>query len=197
MSTPSIDGTPSPFGDPSRPDPAFDLTTSADKGRVLAIQRPRTTDVQEIMELINGFASANLMLHRGPQYVYENIRDFLVAVDPGVTVGTENGRALHRVAACASLHVLWADTAEVRSVAVHGSYQHQGYGRLLVERLKREARDLGVHRLFTFTLNEPFFQELGFSRIDRRDVPHKMWNECSRCPKFFTCDEIGMVLNIG
>ncbi|MDP6632778.1 MAG: hypothetical protein QGI51_04680, partial [Dehalococcoidales bacterium] len=44
----------------------------------LALRRAYASDADQILELINGYASSNLMLQRGPKYIYENIRDFAV-----------------------------------------------------------------------------------------------------------------------
>ena len=73
------------------------------------IRKACVTDVKEILELINGFAQLNLMLPRGPQYLYENIRDFVIAVPKSASI---TGKAMPKGtrlknAACASLHVLW------------------------------------------------------------------------------------------
>ena len=138
------------------------------------------------------------MLPRGPQYVYENIRDFVIASDKNVPVYslTESKEVLHMIVACGGLHVLWEDIAEIRALAIHPDYQHLGLGSKLVEFMKTEAKQLGIKRLFTFTLTEEFFQSLGFKRQSRDELPAKVWGECSRCPKYFQCDEIGMVLEI-
>ncbi len=164
----------------------------------IAIQKAQIRDVEEIIELVNGFASRNLMLPRGPQYVYENIRDFVIASDRNVPVYsiTETREALHLLVACGSLHVLWDDIGEIRALAIHPDYQHLGLGSKLIELLKKEARQLGLKHLFTFTLTEDFFKNLGFKRQSRDELPPKVWGECSRCPKYFKCDEIGMVLEI-
>jgi amino-acid N-acetyltransferase len=151
------------------------------------IRKARVSDVQELLELVNGFAAQNLMLPRGPQYIFENIRDYAVIIDPA---------AGGRILACGSLHVLWGDMAEIRSMAIHPDYQHRGLGRRLVEYLKEEAKQLGVRSLFTFTLSEEFFARLGFTPKLRDELPPKVWSECSRCPKYFKCDEVGMVLEI-
>lgn len=150
----------------------------------LPIRKAQIGDVPALLELVNGFAARSLMLPRGPQYLFENIRDFVVVVDGG------------RIVACGSLHVLWEDMAEVRSMAIHADYQKRGLGRRLVEFLKAEARALGVKHLFTFTLSEEFFARLGFARRQREELPPKVWGECSRCPKYFQCDEVGMVLDL-
>ena len=173
------------------------LKKPKEDGRIV-IQKAQIRDVEEILELVNGFAASNLMLPRGPQYLYENIRDFVIASDKNVPVYslTENREVMNLIVACGSLHVLWEDIAEVRALAIHPDYQHLGLGSKIVEKMKEEARQIGIHRLFTFTMTEDFFKVLGFQKINRKDLPPKVWGECSRCPKYFQCDEVGMVLDL-
>jgi amino-acid N-acetyltransferase len=168
------------------------------EARQIAIQKAQIRDVVEILQLVNGFAAKNLMLPRGPQYVYENIRDFVIASDRNVPVYslTETREVLHLIVACGSLHVLWDDIGEIRALAIHPDYQHLGLGRKLIEFMKKEAKLLGLKHLFTFTLTEDFFKSLGFKRQSRDELPPKVWGECSRCPKYFKCDEVGMVLDV-
>jgi len=164
----------------------------------IVIQKAQVRDVEEILELVNSFAASNLMLPRGPQYLYENIRDFVIACDRNVPVYslTETKEVLHLIMACGSLHVLWEDIAEIRALAIHPDYQQMGLGSKLVEIMKAEAKQLGIRRLFTFTMTEDFFKTLGFRRQDREDLPPKVWGECTSCPKYFHCDEVGMVLDL-
>ncbi len=166
--------------------------------RQIVIQKAQIRDVEEILELVNGFAASNLMLPRGPQYLYENIRDFVIATDRDIPVYsmTETKEVLHLIVACASLHVLWEDIAEIRALAIHPDYQQLGLGSNLVEYMKKEAKQLGIRRLYTFTLTEDFFKTLGFKQQNRAELPAKVWGECSRCPKYFQCDEVGMVLDL-
>jgi amino-acid N-acetyltransferase len=164
----------------------------------VVIMKPRVPDVEELLDLINGFAADNLMLSRGPRYLYENLRDFVIAVDKNVKVKVDDsGKAFHLIVACGSLHVLWKDVAEIRSLAIHPDYQHLGLGSELVNHMKDEALKMGIKQLFTFTLTENFFKPLGFVRQGREKLPPKVWGECSRCPKYFKCDEVGMVLELG
>ena len=174
------------------------IVTNARDERRITIQKAHIRDVKEIIELVNGFAAKNLMLPRGPQYVYENIRDFVIASDRNVPVYSlrETREVLHLIVACSSLHVLWDDIGEIRSLAIHPDYQHLGLGSKLIEFMKEEAIQLGIKHLFTFTLTEEFFKGLGFKRQGRDELPPKVWGECSRCPKYFKCDEVGMVLDI-
>jgi amino-acid N-acetyltransferase len=167
-----------------------------------SIRKAGISDVRDILELVNGFAGKNLMLSRGPQYLFENIRDFVVAVaeEPAVREVHPSDNQLDYqpglIIACASLHVLWEDVAEIRSIAIHPGYQNKGLGKKLIDFLKADARRLGVNTLFTFTLADDFFKSLGFVRKKREELPSKVWGECSRCPKFFKCDEVGMILKI-
>ncbi len=156
------------------------------------IRKATVADVKGMLELINGFASANLMLPRGPRDLFENIRDFVVATEHEAAPG----QTTPFIIACGGLHVLWEDMAEVRSMAIHPDYQQKGLGRKLVEFMKKEAVQLGVKRLYTFTLAEEFFKMLGFRLREKEELPSKLWDDCSRCPKFFKCDEVGMVLEL-
>jgi len=164
----------------------------------IVIQKAQIRDVEEILELVNSFAASNLMLPRGPQYLYENIRDFIIADDRNIPIYsvTETKEVLHLIVACGSLHVLWEDIAEIRALAIHPDYQQMGLGSKLIEYMMEEAKQLGIKSLYTFTLTEDFFKTLGFKRQNRAELPPKVWGECSRCPKYFQCDEIGMVLRL-
>jgi len=166
-----------------------------EEDRQIVLQKAQIRDVKEILALINGYAAAELMLPRGPQYLYENIRDFVIASDHKVPVYSmmETREELHLIVGCGSLHVLWDDMAEIRSLAIHPDYKHLGLGSKLINYMINEARQLGIKRLYTFTLTEDFFKPLGFKRLKRDELPPKMWGECSRCPKYFKCDEVGMV----
>ena len=176
----------------------FKKICSKTKGkRSIVIKKATIIDVEEILDLINGFAASNLMLSRGPQYLYENIRDFVIAVDKCVPVRVdENDKNLHLIVGCCSLHMLWEDIAEIRSLAIHPDYQHLGLGRKMIYHIKSEAIQLRIKRLFTFTLTDEFFKTLGFKLQKRDELPPKVWGECSRCPKYFKCDEVGMVLEL-
>ncbi|PIE68097.1 MAG: GNAT family N-acetyltransferase [Deltaproteobacteria bacterium] len=166
-------------------------------GRII-IRKANVGDVKNIMELVNPFAASNLMLPRGPQYLYENIRDFAIAIDPDGAEANQsqdhNGRG--RFMGCGSLHVLWRDIAEVRALAIDADYHHMGVGKAIIEFIKQESRELKIKHLYTFTMSPEFFTELGFKEIGGDDLPQKLWGECSRCPKYFNCDEIGMLYEL-
>jgi amino-acid N-acetyltransferase len=164
-----------------------DLKGLSDSGD-LTLRRAYASDVNEILVLINGCASSNLMLPRGPKYIYENIRDFAV-------VEADAEKAEPRIVACGSLHVLWEDIAEIRSLAVHPQFQQRGLGSEIVRYLIEEARKIRIEKVFAFTLEEEYFKKLGFEPKRREEFPSKVWDECVHCPKYFQCDETGLIFD--
>ncbi len=142
------------------------------------------TDAAQIQALINHFADAGEMLHRSLAEVYENIRDFWVVRQDGQLLG------------CVALHVVWADLAELKSLAVPAGAQHRGLGGLLVEAVLREARELGLASVFCLTYRPTFFERFGFQRVEMMELPRKVWTECVRCSKFPDCGEIALALPI-
>lgn len=122
------------------------------------------------------------MIRRSPGELYEAIREFFVAVD-------ETGQ----VVGCAALHVFWADLAELKCLAVAEGAQGSGIGRALVDACWEAANELEIRTVFTLTYVAHFFERCGFTQIDKADLPHKIWNECVRCPLFPNCTEIALV----
>ncbi len=164
----------------------------------LIIKHAKIRDVEEILDRINHYASSNVILPRGPIYLYENIRDFVIAVDQKVPVYCvlDTLDELHLIAACGSLHVLWEDIAEIRALSVHPDYLDGELEKRLVDFMKADAKKLGVKCLVIFAANVERFEKLGFKVKSRSDLPPKAWGECMRCPKYFRCDEAAMVLEI-
>jgi amino-acid N-acetyltransferase len=147
-------------------------------------ERAKITDVPAMHKLINHFAERGEMLARPLSEIYENIRDYFVVRDGASLIG------------CAALHVNWSDLAEVRSVAVAEDHQHTGVGSKVVQACLREARELGLPTVFCLTYKPAFFEQLGFVKVDKMELPQKVWNECYRCAKFPTCDEVALICRI-
>lgn len=145
--------------------------------------RPATVaDVPRLAEIVNNYAEQGLMLHRSHAELYERLRDFVVVDDGDEPVGL------------AGLRVMWANLAEVYSLAVAPAARGGGVGSKLVQAMADEAERLGIRRLFALTYERTFFERCGFEVVDRhRNLPLKVWSECIRCPKNQACDEIAMV----
>jgi len=138
-------------------------------------------DVPRIQEIINAHAGLGKMLFKNYAQIYESLRDFVVCEVDGDVVG------------CAAVAIIWADLAEVRSLAVDGHYIGRGIGRQLVEWCVQECRRLGIRKLMSLTYEQRFFEKLGFTVVEKETLPLKVWSDCVRCPKNLNCDEIAMV----
>ena len=139
-------------------------------------------DAPDICELINYYAERGRMLHRSLEGVYNNLRDFQVALD-------EQGK----VVGCVAVETIWAGLAEIKSLAVASDLQGVGIGSQLVEAAIEDARRLGVRFVFALTYERKFFEKNGFQIIERQELPEKVWRECISCPKADACDEIAMM----
>lgn len=144
-------------------------------------EKARIDDVPQIQKLVNHFAAKGEMLPRALSEIYEHIRDFCV-------VRSEEG-----VVGCGALHVFWSDLAEIRALAVAEEVQDKGVGALVMEACIEEARALGIATVFCLTYRTDFFERFGFHEVDKKELPHKIWAECLRCPKFPDCDEVALV----
>jgi amino-acid N-acetyltransferase len=145
------------------------------------IEKAKISDAGQIHKLINHFADRGEMLARSLSEIYENIRDYYVV------------RQDDKVAACVALHINWEDLAEVKSLAVTETFQKKGIGDKLVDACLEEATGLGITTVFCLTYTGDFFKKCGFTLVDKSELPHKVWGECYRCPKFPNCDEVALV----
>jgi amino-acid N-acetyltransferase len=149
--------------------------------------RPATIhDVPRIQEIINSHAELGKMLFKSLAQLYETLRDFAVYEIPRI-----EGQGT--VAACCALSVLWADLAEVRSLAVDEEFRGRGIGSRLVEWAVDESRRLQIRRLMALTYEQRFFEKLGFEVVSKDTLPLKVWSDCVRCPQRDGCDEIAVV----
>ncbi|HDM76942.1 MAG TPA: N-acetyltransferase [Deltaproteobacteria bacterium] len=149
------------------------------------LRKAKISDVKHIHSLLNMFAREGLLLPRSLSELYDSLRDFFVYCDED-----------KRILGCSALHICWEDLAEVRSLAVHPEYHQRGIGNRLVQACLEEARELEISRVFVLTYQEKFFSDIGFKKVDKSVLPHKVWGDCLKCPKFPNCDEIAMIINV-
>jgi amino-acid N-acetyltransferase len=150
------------------------------------IRTATVKDVPQIARLIAQFAERGKMLFRSHAELYETVRDFVVCEQPGPT------GVMAIVGVCA-LEIVWADLAEVKSLAVDPAFQGKGIGKQLVKATTEEARRLQIQRVFALTYEQAFFEKLGFAVVDKSALPLKVWSACIKCPKRDGCDEIAVV----
>src|SRR6184192_1842363 len=96
-------------------------------------------DVPRMQAIINSHAELGKMLFKSLAQLYEDLRDFAVCETDGRIVG------------CVALTIIWADLAEVRSLAVDSAFMGRGIGRQLVQWTLEEARRLRIRKLMSLT----------------------------------------------
>ena len=148
------------------------------------IRKAQIADVKDIQKILMTFANRGDMLSRSLSELYESLRDFYVVEEDGELLGA------------AALHIVWEELAEVRSVAVTEDAGRKGIGSRLVQACIAEARELGLKRLFCLTYKQDFYAKHGFRLVDKAELPHKVWGDCIKCPKFPDCDENAMILDL-
>jgi len=150
----------------------------------LIYRKARIDDVECIHRLLTLYANEGLLLARSRAKLYEGIREFSVAEQDGEIIGT------------GSLHIMWKDLAEIRSLAVSPTHTRQGIGKKLVNIFLEEAKNLCIPRVFTLTYKPGFFERCGFTHIEKDDLPQKVWRECVDCPHFPNCEEVAMIITL-
>jgi amino-acid N-acetyltransferase len=148
------------------------------------IRRATMADAKGIHNLITYYAERGRMLHRSLESVYERLRDFQVCVEGEQVLG------------CAALQISWKDLGEIRSLAVAPSQRGKGVGKILVRRVAREGRSIGLKKIFALTYEPEFFRRVGFVDIDREALPTKVWRDCVFCPNADDCKEVAMVMEL-
>jgi amino-acid N-acetyltransferase len=149
------------------------------------IRPARVADVPGIHALIASHAERDKMILRPLDELYANLREFVVCEGPG-----------GKVVGCAAVHIFWSDLAELKCLAVSDEFQRQGIGRRLCEALQTDLRRLGVSRVFTLTNSAPFFEKIGYQKVDKDALPRFIWGECVRCPSFPLCIEDALLLGL-
>jgi amino-acid N-acetyltransferase len=151
------------------------------------IRKAIIQDVKAIHRLLSYYADQGLLLPRSLSELYDHLRDHFVLEEKG-TQGSIIG--------VSALGICWEDLAEIRSLAIAEEEQGRGLGSQLVETCLEEARFLGLKRVFTLSYVPGFFSKLGFKEVEKSVLPHKIWADCLKCPKFPDCDETAMMIDL-
>ena len=148
------------------------------------VRKAKISDAGAINSLVSFYAEQDRMLFRSMADIYENLQSFTVAVTDGEVVG------------CCALQIVWADLAEIKSLAIAEGQKGAGIGKAIVEAAIEQAAQLGIGKVFALTLEEGFFTKLGFSVVEKESLPMKVWSDCARCSKQKNCDETAVVYKI-
>lgn len=151
----------------------------------IVCRKAQPDDVEDLFELIQGYAAKGIMLPRSREALMRSIAAFVVAEEGGKLIG------------CGSLCRLGSDLVEIRSLGIAEGYKGQRIGSRLVDALIEEAKALGVPKVMALTYEVSFFEKNGFHIVDKEIFPEKVWTDCVNCPKQQCCDEIAVLKMIG
>ena len=150
----------------------------------MVIRKAKLSEAKIIHRLIEEGGEDGFLLPRALSEIYEKIRDYWVGVE-----GDE-------VVMVCALHPVWEDLAEIRSLVVDRKWRGKGWGRKLVKKAEEEAKELGVKRVFVLTASPSYFEKLGYRKISKRKLPHKVWRDCLNCPYFPNCKEEALIKDL-
>ncbi|MEA5092955.1 Amino-acid acetyltransferase [bioreactor metagenome] len=148
---------------------------------MLEYRKATFNDVEAIHKLCNHYATLGLMLPRSRNSIYENLRDYIVAVEGDKVIG------------CGALHFVWDRLAEIRSLAIDPDKQKTGIGKEIVALLEKSGIEKGTQMFFTLTYQPGFFIKCGYEESDKENLPQKVWKECVYCPQYPNCNELAFV----
>lgn len=147
--------------------------------------KPTLKDIAEMIALVEPEVKKGVILPRSQEEMANTIRSYYVAKVEGRIVGF-----------CA-LYIYSPSLAEVRSLIVKEEYRSNGIGKGLVELLLEEGKRLGIEEVLVLTYQEGFFKALGFSVIEKEEIPNpKIWTDCIKCKHFPKCNEIALLKRI-
>ncbi len=149
------------------------------------IRKAAISDIKSIHSLLQIYGETGQLLARPLSELYDHVRDFYVYASPA-----------DGVVGCCALQFCWEDLAEIRSLAVHPDHLRKNIGSRLADTTIAEAADYAIEKLFTLTYEPDFFKRFKFHRIDRAQLPLKIWSDCMTCVKFPNCDEIAMMRSL-
>lgn len=134
----------------------------------VVVRAARTDDVPAVRRLVDQYAPDRRLLSKATVTLYEDVQEFVIAEVAGRPVG------------CGALHVMWADIAEIRTLAVDPTHLRQGIGGRMLALLVERGKALGVRRIFCLTFETEFFAHHGFERMPDSGVSPEIYAELLR-----------------
>ena len=134
----------------------------------VVIRSAKTGDVKKIREIVDAYSDQRRLLSKETVTLFEAVQEFVVAELAGEVIG------------CGALHVLWEDLAEVRTVAVIESMHGQGVGHKILDQVLKNAKEIGVKKVFCLTFETKFFGAHGFEEIQGTPVTPEVYQQMIR-----------------
>ncbi len=147
--------------------------------------KPTLVDIGEMQKLVKPEVDEGIILPRDDDEIATNIRAYVVA------------KINNKIIGFCALHIFSKKLAEIRSLVVDKSYRRNKVGQNMILFLIKEGQKLYVDSVFTLTYQKGFFEKLGFSMIDKSELPEqKIWADCIKCKHFPVCNEIAFIKQI-
>ena len=134
----------------------------------VVIRSAKTGDVKKIREIVDAYSDQRRLLTKETVTLFEAVQEFVVAELAGEVIG------------CGALHVLWEDLAEVRTVAVIESMHGKGVGHQILDQVLKNAKEIGVKKVFCLTFETKFFGAHGFEEIQGTPVTPEVYKQMIR-----------------
>jgi amino-acid N-acetyltransferase len=148
-------------------------------------------DAEAIFRLIKSYPDE--LLARPVSDIVQNIDRFMVAERNGTVVGAAAWAVLPEIGKAMQPSV------EVKSVAVEKSLKGFGIGTRLVKAVIKRIRDFQPAQIIVLTFTPAFFAKLGFVKVPKETLMHKLYMGCVNCSKYdnpFTCPEVAMAIQL-
>ncbi len=156
----------------------------------IKIRTASLDDVRNIFQLIQN--NIDQLVPRSISDIVQNIDRFLVAELPNGDLGGVISYAFYP-----EIGEPTKSCVEIKSVCVRKDLRKLGLGRELVlaqiERLKKYR----PAQIVVLTFAPGFFEKLGFNKVPKETLMHKLYIGCINCTKHespFTCPEIAMAI---
>lgn len=133
-------------------------------------------DVGGILELIEPLEESGVLVHRSRELLESEIEQFYVIEREGMII------------ACAALYPQDKESGELACMVTHPQYQNGSRGQNLLEQIEKNAKKLGLQKLFVLTTKSPhWFIERGFaeSKVDALPEKRKSLYNFQRNSKIF------------
>ena len=130
-------------------------------GKYEDLRQATIEDVGGILELLAPLENEGVLVRRSREKLEMEIDHFTVVARDGMVI------------ACAALYPFASNgLGELACMAVRSEYRKEGRGDLLLDYIERQARALGIGRLFVLTTRTAhWFQERGFAEVDTKQLP--------------------------
>jgi len=156
-------------------------------GELSTVRQATLKDAERIYALIS--LNRDQLVPRSLGSIVESIDRFVIAEAKGEMCG------------CAAYQIHpeigqpEAASVEISSVAVKTAFRRRGIGKQLVERVIESVAAFSPREVVVLTFAPEFFASLGFERIEKTEIMHKLYTGCINCTKHadpYTCPEIAM-----